>query len=213
MAVGIFGGTFDPVHLGHLGLADAARNHLGLHEIRWIPSGRPGHRVAPVASAEDRLAMLELALKGQSHAAIDSAELSGTEPTFTVNTLTRLRQDLRNTPLALIIGSDQFMALHTWRDWPRLFELAHIAVGERPGHPVAATELPDALAAEFAARRAKAIGTDAAGGIVMFPMNPMNISSTAIRTALSSGGNVSGLLPADVLAYIRSRHLYEAFRT
>jgi nicotinate-nucleotide adenylyltransferase len=211
--MGVFGGTFDPVHLAHLALADAARNHLGLHEVRWVPSGVPGHRGAPVASPQDRLAMLKLALTAQKHASIDGAELGSTAPTFTVNTLTRLRRELGELPLALIIGSDQFGSLHTWREWQRLFGLAHIAVGERPGHAIAANELPQALAAEFSARRSDSIGTAAAGNIVMFPMTPMNISSTAIRAALASGGNVSGLLPADVLAYIQSRHLYEASRT
>lgn len=210
-AIGVFGGTFDPVHVAHLRLAEEARERLSLSEVRWVPSGLPGHRGSPIASAEDRLAMLELAIGDDPHASIDRAELSGEAPTYTVNTLERLRQELgREVPLVLIIGSDQFTALHTWRDWERLFDLAHIAVAKRPGHLIAARRLPEALAAQHAARRADGIGDQPAGRIVVFSMTVLTISSTAIRTAMAAGRSSRHLLPDNVLAYIQSRHLYEA---
>ena len=136
--IGVFGGTFDPVHNAHLCLAESARSCLSLRAIRWVPTGLPGHRDAPIASPEQRLAMLRLALAGNVHHLIDTAELSSSQPTFTVNTLTRLRAELgARQPLALIIGSDQFTALHTWREWERLFELAGECAGELGLPPLA----------------------------------------------------------------------------
>ena len=131
---GILGGTFDPVHLGHVALAQAALAGLPLGEVLWLPSGSPGHRAPPVASARDRLAMLRLATAGNPRYRIDDGELDRSEPTYTVHTLTRLRAQLGNEqPLALLLGSDSFLSLPTWLRWRELFDLAHIAVASRPG--------------------------------------------------------------------------------
>ena len=208
-AIGVFGGTFDPVHLAHLRLAKAAREQLSLGVVRWVPSGLPGHRAAPVATADQRLAMLRLALAGDPDTTLDSADLLSGSPTYTVNTLTRLRGELgTKVPLALIIGSDQFVALHTWHEWQRLFDLAHIAVAERPGHAIEAARLAPALAAHWPARRAAAIAAQPCGSIVTFPMTPMDISSTAIREAVAAQRDARHLLPDNVLAYILSQRLY-----
>ena len=208
--IGVFGGTFDPVHNAHLCLAESARSCLSLRAIRWVPTGLPGHRDAPIASPEQRLAMLRLALAGNVHHLIDTAELSSSQPTFTVNTLTRLRAELgARQPLALIIGSDQFTALHTWREWERLFELAHVAVAERPGHAIDAARLAPSLARQWETRQANALGPRPGGCIVPFAMPAMGISSTQIREALSTGRSARHLLPDEVLAYIDSQHLYQ----
>jgi nicotinate-nucleotide adenylyltransferase len=208
---GILGGTFDPVHLGHVALAEAALAGLRLSEVLWLPSGSPGHRAPPVASARDRLAMLRLATGGNPRFRIDDSELDRSEPTYTVHTLTRLRAQLGNAqPLALLLGSDSFLSLPTWMRWRELFDLAHIAVASRPGDlPSDGGPAPE-LSAEIARRSARPeqLAASAAGRIVRFDMPPMDISASAIRAQLAAGRDTRRLLPAAVLAYIETQHLY-----
>jgi nicotinate-nucleotide adenylyltransferase len=208
---GILGGTFDPVHLGHVALAEAALRGLPLVEVLWLPSGSPGHRAPPVASARDRLAMLRLATAGNPLYRIDDGELNRSEPTYTAHTLTRLRAQLGNErPLALLLGSDSFLSLPTWLRWRELFDLAHIAVASRPGHlPSDGGPTPE-LSAEIARRSARPeqLAASAAGRIVRFDMPPMDVSASAIRAQLAAGQDTRHLLPAAVLAYIEAQHLY-----
>ncbi len=208
---GIFGGTFDPVHLGHIALADAALRELPLAEVLWLPSGSPGHRAPPVAGAAQRLAMLELALAGNSRFRIDSAELAADEPTYTVHTLTRLRMQLgTEQPLVLLVGADSFLSLPTWLRWRELFDLAHIAVADRPCHQHEAGAMPKELALELERRAAPAGRLDkcAAGAIVRFTMPQLEISSSAVRAAIAAGKSAGHLLPNAVLAYIDAHRLY-----
>jgi len=209
--IGILGGTFDPVHLGHVALAEAALAGLPLSEVLWLPSGSPGHRSAPVASAQDRLAMLRLATAGHARYRVDASELDGKEPTYTVHTLTRLRAQLGPAqPLVLILGSDSFLSLPTWLRWRELFELAHIAVASRPGYLPADGGPEPELSAEIARRSARPeqLGAKAAGRIAYFPMPLVDISASDVRAGLSAGEDMRDLLPAAVLAYIRSHSLY-----
>lgn len=209
--IGILGGTFDPVHLGHVALAEAALAALPLQEVLWLPSGSPGHRGSPVASARDRLAMLQLATAGHARYRIDAAELDRSEPTYTVHTLMRLRAQLGDArPLALLLGSDSFLSLPTWLRWRELFGLAHIAVAARPGWlPTDGGPVPD-LAEEIARRSARPqqLGDSAAGRVAYFPMPPTDISASAVRAGLAAGKDMRDLLPASVLAYIRAQRLY-----
>lgn len=208
---GILGGTFDPVHLGHVALAHAALARLPLSEVLWLPSGSPGHRAAPVASARDRLAMLRLATAGNPRFRIDAAELDSVEPTYTVHSLTRLRAQLGSAqPLALLLGSDSFLSLPTWLRWRELFDLAHIAVASRPGHVPSDGGPSPELSAEIARRTARPeqLAASAAGRIARFDMPPVDISASAVRLALAAARDTSHLLPAAVLAYIQSQHLY-----
>lgn len=209
--IGILGGTFDPVHLGHLALAEAALAGLPLAEVLWLPSGSPGHRGSPVASARDRLAMLELATAGRARYRIDAAELAHSEPTYTVHTLTRMRAQLGAAqPLVLLLGSDSFLSLPTWLRWRELFDLAHIAVASRPGHDAKDGGPAPELSAEIARRSARPeqLAASAAGRIARFDMPPTDISASAVRAGLAAGRDMRDLLPAAVLAYIRSQQLY-----
>ena len=209
--IGILGGTFDPVHLGHLALAEAALAGLPLGEVLWLPSGSPGHRGSPVASARDRLAMLELATAGHARYRIDASELERGEPTYTVHTLTRMRAELGAAqPLVLLLGSDSFLSLPTWLRWRELFDLAHIAVASRPGHDASAVGPSPDLSEEVVRRSARPeqLAASAAGRIARFPMPPADISASAVRAQLGAGQDVRDLLPAAVLAYIRSQQLY-----
>ena len=210
-ACGILGGTFDPVHLGHVALAAAALAALPLAEVLWLPSGSPGHRAPPVASARDRLAMLRLATAGNPRYRIDESELERSEPTYTVHTLTRMRAQLGNAqPLVLLLGSDSFLSLPGWLRWRELFDFAHIAVATRPGHIPADGGPSPELSAEIARRSARPeqLAASAAGRIARFAMPPMDISASAVRAGLAAGQDLRDLLPAAVLAYIQSQHLY-----
>ena len=209
--IGILGGTFDPVHLGHVALAEAALAALPLSQVLWLPSGSPGHRAPPVASARDRLAMLQLATGGQARYRIDASELERSEPTYTVHTLTRMRAQIGGArPLVLLLGSDSFLSLPTWLRWRELFDLSHIAVASRPGHlPTDGGPEPE-LSAEIARRSARPeqLALSAAGRVAYFPMPPTDVSASAVRAGLAAGRDLRDLLPAAVLAYIRAQQLY-----
>jgi nicotinate-nucleotide adenylyltransferase len=208
---GILGGTFDPVHLGHVALAEAALAQLPLSEVLWMPSGSPGHRASPKAGARDRLAMLRLATAGNPRFRIDAAELESSEPTYTVLTLTRLRAQLgKAQPLVLLLGSDSFLSLPTWLRWRELFDLAHIAHVSRPGHRASDGGPSPELSHEIVRRAARPeqLAASAAGRIAAFDMPPMDVSSSSVRARLAAGEDTRHLLPAAVLAYIRSQRLY-----
>ena len=209
--IGLLGGTFDPVHFAHLRLAVEALEELPLASVRWIPSGQPGHRGAPAAGVEHRLAMLGLALAGEPRFALDDADARSAVSTFTVNTLARLRAELgAGVPLVLIIGADQLLALDTWREWKRLFELAHIAVAERPRFTIRPGALAGELAAEYSRRSVApaAFATAPAGGLATFRMTPLDISASAIRAGVAAGRSPRYLLPDTVLDYIASHRVY-----
>jgi nicotinate-nucleotide adenylyltransferase len=214
--IGILGGTFDPIHCGHIGLATDVRDGLGLREVRIIPAGEPWHRAPPIASRNDRMAMTVLACAETEGLVADDRETRRAGATYTVDTLHALRRDFGDAPLALIIGSDAFADLHRWHLWQELFALAHVVVAERPGVPLSLETLAAPLAHEWRQRYtadAQALERAASGAIVRQPIVPRPISATEIRRALAHGGDawqqVRGLLPRGVLDYIARNHLYE----
>lgn len=210
--LGLFGGTFDPVHFGHLRLAEEAIDHLGLGGIRWLPAGQPPHRGQPRVTAGQRLDMVRLATAGNPRFSVDAAEVEAAVPSYTVPTLERLRDELGPArPLVLLVGADAFAGLNTWHRWDELCELAHVAVSHRPGFPVETASLADDLAAEFARRRVAdpaALAGSPAGRIVTFAMTQLAISATQIRWLLVNGLSARYLLPDPVLDYIQTHSLY-----
>ena len=209
--LGIFGGTFDPVHFGHLRLAEEARQDLALNKVLWIPAGQPPHRAAPRVTGRHRLDMVRLALAGHANFAVDSAEIASEQPSYTVETLLRLRQEYGpQQSLVLLLGADAFAGLPTWYRWSELLSLVHIAVSHRPGFPVAVNSLPAELADEFARRRSdvNALHAAPAGAIVTFAMTQLAISATQIRRLLANGESVRYLLPDAVIDYIAANQLY-----
>lgn len=211
--LGIFGGTFDPVHIGHLRLAEEAVEHLGLAAIRWIPAGQPSHREAPRVGPADRLHMVALAVAGNPRFQVDGSEVAQTEPAYTVPTLRRLRTEQGGRrPLVLLVGADAFAGLPSWYCWEELFSLAHVAVAHRPGFPVDADSLPPPLAAAYRARRVDhpaRLGEAPAGGIATFAMTQLAVSATQVRKLLANGRSARYLLPDEVIAYIQQHSLYQ----
>jgi nicotinate-nucleotide adenylyltransferase len=209
--LGIMGGTFDPVHFGHLRLAMEALETLGLDTVRWVPSGYPGHRDTPTTIPMHRVEMVRLAIAGETRFTLDVTETRTSEPTYTINTLKRLRAELgKDKPLVLILGMDSFLTLPTWRAWKELFDHAHFAVGERPGFELSTQTMVSGLALEFARRSATpdAVRAAASGAIVTFPMTLLDISATELRDRFARGASARYLLPESVLAYIGAHRLY-----
>jgi nicotinate-nucleotide adenylyltransferase len=206
----IFGGTFDPVHLGHLSVAWEASELLDA-DVHLLPASVPPHRPPPIASAQQRVAMLRAALQGQSRLALDTRELEREGPSYTIETLLDLRAELGERPLVLLIGADAFAGLPGWHRWHELFDLAHIGVLSRPGVEAV---LPDELQREIANRRvdgAVACRHASAGKVIQLEVTPLEISATRIRELLASGREPRYLLPAglfddfDLLLPYRSR--------
>ena len=212
--IALLGGTFDPVHYGHLRFASDVQDALGLPEVRLVPAADPPHRAAPLGAARDRVAMLELAVREFPGLVVDTREIARGGKSYTVDTLAALRAERPRTSLLLLMGADQFRSLASWHRWQALFDLAHLVVVPRPGIDVDAT-LPAALAHEWQARRIadpRGLRARIAGSIYVQPIAPQSISSTAIRSALARGEarsvEIAGLLPSAVLAYIESNGLY-----
>ena len=210
--LGVFGGTFDPVHYGHLRLAEEAADRLGLAQVRWIPAGQPTARETPQASAAQRLAMVVRAIDGNARFEVDRAEVDADRPSYTVPTLERLRALLgARRPLVLLVGADAFAAMGGWHRWRSIFELAHVGVAHRPGFPIDAAKLPAELAAIFGERRCDDVATLAAtpaGRIASFAMTQLDISATRVRALLARGESARYLLPDALLEYIHLHHLY-----
>ena len=191
----IFGGTFDPVHLGHLSVAWEASELLDA-EVRLMPASVPPHRPPPSATAQQRVAMLHAALQGQSRLTLDTRELERSGPSYTIDTLIELRAEQGGRPLVLLIGADAFAGLSSWHRWRELFEVAHIGVLSRPGVPAV---LPDELLQMTVGRHvddAVALRGVPAGKLIGLAVTPLEISATRIRELLASGRDPRYLLPA-----------------
>ncbi|HLX29409.1 MAG TPA: nicotinate-nucleotide adenylyltransferase [Casimicrobiaceae bacterium] len=210
----ILGGTFDPVHYGHLRLAQDVRQALDLDEVRLVPAADPPHRGKPRASTHDRIAMLDLAAHDFPGIVVDTREVRREGKSYTVDTLSEIRAEKPRTPLLLLVGADTFRGLPSWHRWLALFDLAHLVVAPRPGVALDAGLSPS-LEAQWRSRRiddARGLRSRIAGAIYLQPVAPQPISSTAIRAAIARGDAKSvefaGLLPPAVFAYIESHGLY-----
>jgi nicotinate-nucleotide adenylyltransferase len=199
--VGVLGGTFDPIHVGHVAVAHAARRELGLDDVLVIPAATPPHKVGlAMAPAADRLAMVELAVAGEDGLLASRIEIDRPGPSWTVDTLTELLHDARasgrDVALTLILSADAFAGLPAWRDTERILGLARIAVAPRPGHA------PPALAALPAHLRALAAGT-----VILAGPN-VDVSATDIRRRVAAGLPIDGLVAPTVAQYVEVHHLY-----
>jgi nicotinate-nucleotide adenylyltransferase len=204
----IFGGTFDPVHLGHLGAAREVHAALAPDTFHFLPAGQPPHRTGTHAPPEQRLRMLELALANDPGLEIDTRELDRPGPSFMVDTLASLREAYPEDALALIVGQDALNGLDRWHEWHRLPELAHLVVMTRPGE---SADYGEQLARELQPRTVT--GPDAlrqkrAGALLPLAVTPRPISSTVIRDRIDDPVALRRLVPDDVATHIEREHLY-----
>lgn len=211
--IGLLGGSFDPIHFGHLRPALELYEDLKLQEVRLIPSGLPPHRTPPLTSAEQRLAMVQAAITGVPGLCVDERELHRAGPSYTVDTLHSLRAELGQTPLCLIVGMDAFLGLDTWRRWRELIQLAHIVLAHRPGWAASGTGEVAELLAERRVEEPQMLASHAAGHILCWPVTQLDISSSRIRTLLAEGKSARYLLPDDVLAIINAHGIYRSNTT
>jgi len=213
--LGILGGTFDPIHNGHVELAREVRSAIGLAAVRLVPAGDPPHRAAPVATAAHRLEMVELAIEGIAGLEVDAREIDRPGRSYTIDTLESLRAESPQRPLALIVGADAFIGLPTWHRWRDLFAVAHLVVVARPGVPIDVA-LGGPIADEWRRRHTEdepsALADPQGGLIFVQAITPHPISASSIRNALVDGNTtaVKGLLPPVVLAYIERNRLYRS---
>ncbi len=210
--IGVLGGSFDPIHVGHVQFAGDALRQLDLARVLFVPAGLAWQK-GPAAEAMHRARMIELAIANEPRFMLDRRELARPGPSFTVDTLRQLRQQVGVTrPLVLLIGADQLERLDTWHDWEELIELAHLGVAERPGHS-------GALKPTLARWRDEHLGSSAdasrrpAGMLIPVAMKPVDCSSTQIRAVLhgapaQGGAPLARLLAPDVLDYISQHRLY-----
>jgi len=210
--IGLLGGSFDPIHLGHLQLARDALVHLPLDELRFVPAARPWQK-GEVTDAAHRAHMIELAIVREPRCALDMHEIERGGTTYTIDTLRALRTGAwADASLVLVMGSDQFARFDTWREWQAVADLAHLAVARRAG---AAVTLNATLAAFERERRCgpAELAHRAGGGVVEFPMTPVDASATEVRRLLAHPApngerRLAELLPRAVLDYIRGHRLY-----
>lgn len=205
--VGVLGGTFDPVHVGHVALGRAACVALSLDELRLVPTGMSWQKDRVATAAADRVAMLRLAVAGEPGWLVDTREVERDGPSYTLDTLASLRDELGpECAIVMIIGSDQLRNLATWHRWRELLDHAHIAATRR--ERVSLEDLPAPVEALVAAHGTDALPDAPAGSIVFFGMPPVPVSSTLLRRQLAAGEPPAELLPAGVLEHIVSRRLY-----
>mgnify|MGYP000719385819 CR=1 FL=1 len=213
-SVAIFGGTFDPVHNGHLRSAIEIKEALGVDELRLMPSHRPPLRGAPGAESRQRLAMVAAAVNGQSGLRVDDRELRRDGPSYTVDTLRDLRAELgAAVSLTVVMGSDAFNQLHRWQDWQSLFSLANVLLLHRADYPLAADAMVTAFVEERRVADASELTAVSAGGFYELGLIQLPISATDIRQRLASGKSISYLVPDVVADYIAEHGLYTQCKT
>lgn len=206
--IGLYGGSFDPVHNGHVATAEELLARLPFREIRLLPAARSPLKDRTLAD-HHRVAMLKLALAGHAALCVDDRELHRPPPSFTVETLREIRRSLdRATPLAFIMGMDSFLELPRWKDWQDLTEYAHLVVVSRPGHHASlAPPLADWLE-KHRIEGPESLESRPFGGVLLIETAPHDIASRAIRAAVRSGQATSDWLDPAVRDYIDSHHLY-----
>jgi nicotinate-nucleotide adenylyltransferase len=195
---GVFGGTFDPIHFGHLRTAFELQQTLRLEELRFIPAGNPPHRDVPLADAEARLAMVRAATADQPGFVVDDREVRRAGPSYTVTTLGELRAEFPDRPFCLIVGMDAFLGLPRWHRWREILELAHLVVAHRPGWQAPGVGPLGELLVDRGTGRLDDLHDAPAGRILIQPVTQLEISSTDLRGLIVQGRDPRYLMPDPV---------------
>lgn len=214
--IGVYGGTFDPIHYGHLRPALDVLQSLKLTEVRFIPCGQPGHRSNPVATAKQRLSMVCSAIEGESCFRLDDREISHTNPCYTIDTLLSLRKELIDVPICLIVGIDAFMQFDSWHRWNEILDLVHLVITQRPGWQIPTTKGTTILSKsikklikEHCIDDPKMLHGNKSGKILFQNVTQIDISSTKIRGLIQQGNSMRYLLPESVAEIIHKQKIYE----
>ena len=201
----LFGGTFDPVHNGHLHAAEAVCTALAVDQVRLVLSARPSHKERTGASLADRWAMLQLACADRPHLIPDDRETHRARPSFTVETLEALRAEYPDESLCWVIGSDAYALLDSWHRWAEVLKLANLVVLRRPG---GFPPMSDRMRVYTDEHQVETLDGCHEGGIFMLDHAMQEVSAAGIRSDIASGRDVGHLIPAAVANYIREHHLY-----
>ena len=211
--IGLLGGTFNPIHFGHLRMAQELAESLSLNEVKFIPSANPPHKPPPQVSAEHRAAMVQLAIADNPQFQFDGRELSRNGASFTIDTLESLRDEFGDSvSLILVMGSDAFTKFNTWHRWQEIIKLCHIALVQRPvsSNKESLTKELETFLHNHYTEHAEDLHESSAGLVTMQAITPLEISSTAIRQALQLNHSARYLMPENVLDYIAAQQLYSA---
>lgn len=207
--IGLLGGTFDPIHNGHLEIASIAQEFCHLKNVRFIPNYQPVHRAQPTTPLNDRVKMIELALAEHPSFKLDRREIKREGPSYTIDTLISLRTEFPDTPLCLILGQDAFLYLHHWHRWNEIIDFAHIIIISRETY---SDKIPDELLAllkKHQTNDAHALQSHLAGKIFQVLSSPIPISASHIRYQLQRHLPPNHDLPESVYEYILEHHLYQ----
>jgi nicotinate-nucleotide adenylyltransferase len=212
--IGVFGGTFDPIHYGHLRIAEEIAEMIDVRKMHFIPAGCPRLRYSPEASMQHRAVMVGLAIQSNSRFILDEREIRRLGVSYSVESLRELKQELgEDVALCYVIGADAFMNLAAWHNWRELFGLCHFIVATRPGHTLAANPdvLPQELNAECARRWVSSVDSlkHATSGMIFIAQTTLlDISATVIRARVAAGKSIRYLIPDAALDYIAANQLY-----
>ena len=206
--IGVFGGTFDPIHYGHLRSALELAERLSLSQVRFVPNADPPHRERPSAPAALRLRMVRVAIALEPGFVVDDRELQRAGPSYTVDTLASLRADFPEPPLCLLLGMDAFAWIARWSRWTELLELAHIVVAHRPGSGAPNEGVAGELLRERRAASVAELHARLAGSVHVEPVTALDISSSALRRSIRAGGDPRFLVPEAVREIIMDTRCY-----
>ena len=206
--IGIFGGTFDPIHYGHLRTAFEMLQALRFDEIRFIPCGDPPHRRTTVADAELRFRMVDVAIAGQDGFVSDDRELRRDGPSFSIDTLIGLREEFPDRSLGLIVGMDAFLGLTTWHRWDEFLDVAHIVVAHRPGWKAPDIGPLGDMITEYGTHRVDDLHATTHGRIHIHAVTQLEIASTEIRDLVAAGRDPRFLMPDAVRDVIKETNIY-----
>ena len=211
--IGVFGGTFDPIHYGHLRTAFEMLEALQFDSVRFIPCGDPPHRGATFASAEQRFRMVDAAIREQAGFSSDDRELRRDGPSYSIDTLTELRQEFPDRPLGLILGMDAFLGLTTWHRWDEILNVAHIVVAHRPGWKAPDLGVLGDLLSEHGTHRVEDLHASTEGRIHIHAVTQLEIASTEIRQLLAAGRDPRFLMPDAVRDVIKESGVYMSYKS
>lgn len=208
--IGLLGGTFDPIHKGHVHLAQSVYQRLPLAEIRFVPAAHPLlRRVVPQASEAARVHMVQLVVDTQPFFQLDDREIRRGGESYTIDTLRDIRRELPHTPLCLMIGVDQFSQFDQWKAWEDIPSVSHIVVTTREGFECRINPAIKDFLFRYKTDKVEDLQQQVAGKIFMLPLDTLPISSTQIRESIVKGEDVSAWLPASVAAFIEREKMYQ----